>query len=207
MPQSLSRLIMHLKPYWLDDAAAVAGIELNKIILFPLAGPAVFYDKDAAGLTAALGAAQAGEIVMIHGPCTLTDDFTVPSEVVLLALARHEITLAGTVYLGESSVIYNLAITATANDANDLYGVVGPTAGTGYIYYCDISAVQSGAGNAYAIGATRGLTTNNGDLVIRHSKLHGESTSGDGYAGRSTRGRIYSRHNDYYGSTDRWVQS
>lgn len=214
MAEKLTTLAKRLRPFILGqifDAAGsgslqiIAGLEINKIIRLPLTGAAVFYDKTGANLTTALGLLNAGEIVMVHGPCTLTGDFTVPAGCSLICLDRDMITVSGQITLEDGALIYNIHVTETANDANTIYGVLGPQTGEAHILYCDISAVQSGAGNAYAIGATRGLSVNNGDLIVRHSKLYGSSTSGDGYAGRSVRGRIYSRHNDYYGSTDRWV--
>ena len=206
MPQSLSNLIMHLKPYWLDGASAVMGIELNKIIHYPLVGSAVFYDKTAAGLTSALAAATAGEIVQIHGPCALTGNFTVPDGAGLIGMERDDIQITGYVTLGEGSLIYNTKVYYSASSAGAVYGVQGPTIGTAYIYYCDITAINSGAGNAYAIGAINGTTVDDGNIIIRHSKLYGSATGGgSGYAGRSINGKIYSRHNDYYGSTDRWA--
>jgi len=179
---------------------------LNRIFHFPINDdPPTQYTKTAANLTTALGLAVTGEIIQIHGPCTLTGDFAIPEGVALICLGRQNITIAGQVTIEDGGLLYNMRVAETANDANAIYGVLGPTTGEAYILYCDISAIQSGAGNAYAIGATRGLILNNGDLIVRHSKLYGSSTSGSGYAGRSLRGRIYSRHNDYYGSTDRWV--
>lgn len=179
---------------------------LNRIFHFPINdNPPTQYTKTAANLTTALGLATSGEIIQIHGPCTLAADFTIPAGVILMGLGRDNITLSGKVTGGDGAVIYNLYVTKTANDANAIYGVVGPTVGTFYIYYCDISAIQSGAGNAYAIGAVNGINIGNGNIIVRHSKLYGLSVGGSGYAGRSTAGVIYSRHNDYYGSTDRWV--
>jgi len=216
MAEKLTTLAKRLRPFILGqmtDVAGsgawsiIAGLEINKIIRLPLTGAAVFYDKTGANLTTALGLLNAGEIVMAHGPCTLTGDFTIPAGCSLICLDRAMITIAGQITLENGALIYNVHVAETANDADNIYGVVGPASGEAYILYCDISAIQSGAGNAYAIGATRGLTTNNGDLIVRHSRLYGSSVSGDGYAGRSIKGRIYSRHNDYYGSTDRWVLS
>lgn len=208
MPQSLDNLIRHLKPYWLDSAAAVTGIELNKIILFPSATtPAIFYSKTAAGLTAALLAVTAGSEVRINGPCTLTGDFTIPADTELRANPLFITTIIGTITTNPDSYIENCNIAAVANDANDLYGIIGPQTGTAYIRNCNISAIQSGAGNAYALGATRGLTINVGNIDVQYSKLYGSSVGGSGYDGRSTAGFIYSRHNRYSAGTARWVLS
>jgi hypothetical protein len=207
MPQSLDNLIRHLKPYWLDSAAAIAGIELNKIILFPsTTTPAIFYSKTAAGLAAALIAVTAGSEVRINGPCTLTGDFEIPAGAELRANPLFITTIVGTITMNESSYMENLTIAAVANDANALYGVIGPQTGTAKIKKCHITATQSGAGNAYAIGATRGASSGNGNLDVKKSYLNGISVGGSGYAARSTRGKIDIWHGQAYGSTARYIQ-
>jgi hypothetical protein len=201
--EALRKRVSDLETLEAGAATYPAGttFNLNRIFLFPQSSAAPYqYEKTDSGLAAALALASVGEIVMIHGPATFTSAITIPGGVILVGVGRPKIIIANSVYLGVDSAIFNLDASATANDANPLYGVVGPLSDTAYIYYCDISAIQSGAGNAYAIGATRG-----GDIVVRHSTLYGSSVSGSGYCGRASSGFIYSRHNDYIGSTDRWV--
>lgn len=208
MPQSLDNLIRHLKPYWLDSAAAIAGIELNKIILFPSGTvPAVFYSKTAAGLTAALAAAASTQEVRINGPCTLTGNFIIPAGVELRANPLYLTTIIGTISTGANSYMENLTIAAVANDANALYGVTGPATGSAYLVNCNISAIQSGAGNAYAVGAINGTSSGNGNLYVDDCKLFGDSVGGMGYAGRSIAGYLYVTGNTRgaIGSTDRFT--
>lgn len=210
MPQSLDNLIRHLKPYWLDSAAATVGIELNKIILFPSATtPAIFYSKTAAGLLAALAAVTAGSEVRINGPCTLTGNFTIPAGAELRANPLYLTTIIGTISTGANSYMENLTIAAVANDANALYGVTGPTSGAAYLINCNISAIQSGAGNAYAVGAVNGTLFGDGHLYCDDCKLYGSSVGGSGYGGRSTRGNLYVTGNTrgVFGSTDRFIES
>lgn len=204
MTQSLSYLIQRLKPYWLQAGGAAFGWEINKIIYLPIAGAAVTYDKTAANLTIALAGMAAGEIVQIHGPCTLADDFTIPADTCLMGIGP-EIELQGTITLGDGSIVYNLDIAAAANDANALYGVSGPTTGTAYLFDCKVTATQSGAGSAYAVGCVNGAYYGAGNVHVYRCRLNGVSVGGSGYAARSTYGEFKMWHGSAYGSTARWV--
>lgn len=211
MAEKLTTLAKRLRPFIISQAMAAASAgaivnEINKIILFPSAAvPAIFYPKTAAGLTAALAAATATQEVRINGPCTLTGNFTIPAGVELRANPLYLTTIVGTISTGANSYMENLTIAAVANDANALYGVTGPATGSAYLVNCNISAIQSGAGNAYAVGAVNGSGIGNGNIYAENCYLSGSSVSGSGYAGRSTAGLIYSKWNDYNFTTDRWV--
>lgn len=227
MAEKLTTLAKRLRPFILGQVAAAAGaggvmtegpgIDLlgsaigfggDSILLYHVSGnPVTEYALTAAGLTAGLGVITSGEWLRINGACSLTGNFTLPAGCELKADSLDQVTIIGTVTLNDDSRITNLKIANVANDANVLYGVVGPQTGTAYILNCDISAIQSGAGNAYALGATRGLTINVGNIDVQYSKLYGSSVGGSGYDGRSTAGFIYSRHNRYSAGTARWVLS
>lgn len=209
MSQSLSYLIQRLKPYWLDAAAAVAGIELNKIIHFPAnSDPAEFYDKTEAGLLLAL-AATADESVVLLPACdiTLTAPVTIPDDITLVGRSVADSILNGDhLVLGDECMVANLSLYNAANDANPLYGVINANyehAAT--LWNCVIDVQQTGAGNAYAIAATQSITANWGDIHVKYCHVYGSSTGGDGYAGISTAGRLYVWHSRLIGSEDRFA--
>lgn len=226
MPHSLSIDIQRIKPYWLSAAAAVVpfvvdegpGIDIVAPATVGLGGDTILlYNNDgtpveefaatAAGLADGLLAVDSGQWLRINTACSITLDFTLPAGVELRGDSKLQITIIGQVTLGDGAKLSHLTIANAANDANDLYGVQGPTSGTAYIDMCDISATQAGAGNAYAVGAVNALYTGNGNIEVRRCKLNGTSVGGSGYAGRSTRGKLYVWHSIAYGSTARWVQT
>lgn len=208
MTQSLSNLIDRLKPYWLDGAVAVLGIELNKIIHFPAnSDPAEFYDKDEAGLLAAL-AAVADDSMVILPACdiTLTAPVTIPDDITLVGRSVADSILTGDyLVLGDECMVANLSLYNAANDANPLYGVINAnydSAAT--LWNCVIDVQQTGAGNAYAISAHVATQENRGDIWVKYCHVYGSSTGGNGYAGRSTAGRLYVWHSRLIGSEDRF---
>ena len=192
----------------IDIVGQTVGLGGDTILLYDSSGsPVAEYAASAAGLTAALGAATTGDIVIIDYPGTITGDFSIPATVMLTSHSRYQVTIVGQVTLNDDSTIYNLTVANQANSAAVIYGVVGPVTGSANIMLCDVSARQAGAGNAYAIGATRGASLNNGNLVVQDCYLFGDSTGGDGYAARSLRGKVEIWHSRAYGSTARYITS
>lgn len=209
MSQSLSYLIQRLKPYWLDAAVAVVGIELNRIIHFPAnSDPAEFYDKDEAGLLAALASATDESVIRLpSGIITLTAPLTIPDDITLYGQSPYDCVLSGDyVVLGDESLVASLSIVNTANDANPLYGVINANyENPASLYNVVVDVQQSGSGNAYAVSASAAVSEGYGDIYVHYSYLYGSSTSGSGYAGRSTAGRLYIWHSRTIGSEDRYI--
>lgn len=209
MSQSLSYLIQRLKPYWLDAAVAALGIELNKIIHFPAnSDPAEFYDKDEAGLLAAL-AAVADESVVSLPACdiTITAPVTIPDDITLVGRSVADSIITGDyLVLGDGCMVANLSLYNAANDANPLYGIVNANyANAATLWNCVIDVQQTGAGNAYGISAHAGITENYGDIWVKYCHIYASSTGGSGYAGRSSAGRLYVWHSRCIGSEDRFI--
>lgn len=227
MAEKLTTLAKRLRPFIIGQAAAVAatggimtegpGIDLlgsaiglggDTILLYHTGGnPVTEYALTLAGLTAALAAMTTGEWVRINAACTITGNITIPTGGELRADSHNQITIVGQITTNSNSKLIGIKVANIANDANALYGVVGPSSGSAYLSNCDISSIQSGAGNAYAVGAINGLTVGNGNLYVDDCKLYGSSVGGSGYGGRSTRGYLYVTGNTrgVYGSTDRFI--
>src|SRR3990167_7244153 len=129
----------------------------------------------AAGLTAALAAATSGDVVQLPAG-TLSGNNTVPAGVTLAGMDRRKTILSGQITLGNGSVLVNLGVTRTANDANALYGALGPaTGGTAYILNSDITCTQSGSGTA------AGLALQGGNVYTWLWDLSPARTRGSGY--------------------------
>jgi hypothetical protein len=214
--EKLTSLAKRLRPFILGQMdqsitsvyTAVILAELNRIIYFPIVGGAVLYTKTAANLAIALAGCSSGEWVTIFGPCTLAGDFNIPAGAVLRAHDQYQVTIQGTITLGNGSRIENLSIEKTANSAADIYGVLNSQSGTSYIKDCEVLVTQSGAGNAYALGAINGLSIGDGGVEVHDTFLSGTSVGGSGYAVRSTRGivKLWGTERNY-GSTARYVQT
>jgi len=191
----------------IDLIGKVIGFGGDTVLVYHTAGnPVTEYAFTAVGLAAALAAATSGEWVRINAAGSITGNFTVPAGVVLITDSQIQTTIIGTITLGAGAVIFNLNIAAVANDANALYGVLGSTGAVSYLFDCNVHATQSGAGNAYAVGAINGHAVGDGDVYVYRCRLHGISVGGSGYAARSTAGLFKMWHGSAYGSTARWVQ-
>jgi hypothetical protein len=132
------------------------GLGGDTILLYKANGnPVAEYAATDAGLTAALAATVAGDIVIIPA-CTIAGDHTIPTGVRVVGLARFGSILTGQVTGGSGASLENCSITRTANDANVLYGVVAQAAGTFYLSRVHVSVTQAGVGNAAAIYSNAG---------------------------------------------------
>lgn len=138
--------------------------------------------EEYATIAAALAAASGGDTIWLP-PGTYSGDVTIPAGVTLVGMSREDCILTGQVTLGDGSVLENLSVIRTANDANQLEGVMAPTSGTAKIYRCNISVSQSGSGNAYAVSVESA-----GSLEVWGCYLYGSSASGIGYGGSRTGG-------------------
>jgi len=154
-----------LRPFLLSDIAQVAsavsgaeGIAFDKPLLSRGDGtPLEEYDT----LALALAAANSGNTIWLP-PGIYGGDHTIPTGVRVVGFGRFSTQLTGQITLGgDNTVLHNISIPRTANDANTLVGVVGPASGTARMFNCGIRLTQSGAGNAYGVvdgGGTATLT-------------------------------------------------
>lgn len=128
---------------------AAGGAAHDSILLFSSGGVSE-YDADAAGLTSALAAASSGDTVWLP-PGTYAADYTIPAGVTVVGMSREDVIIDGQVTLGDGSVLENLSVVRSVSDANDVYGVLAPNGGHGYLYGCMISVENAGAGGGYGI--------------------------------------------------------
>jgi hypothetical protein len=134
------------------------------LLLDHTGNPMVEYARSALGTAGsagtALGDAVSGQVVEVP-PGTYGDDHVLPAGVVLVGVSQEKCVLTGQITLGNGSAIWNLSVVRTANDANILKGLVGPTSGTANVKNCTINVAQSGSGNAYGVyqpGGTQSVT-------------------------------------------------
>lgn len=158
------------------------------------------YPGTAAGMTNAIAHAEADDVYWMPNR-TITGDYTLPANTDWIGIHRHRAKLTGQITLNDDVAIINLSIERSADDANDLKGVIAPSSGGGYIIACRISVTQAGAGDAYAVNIE-----SNGDIETMESYLLATSTSGSGYAvyhaGGGATGNAWQYGGRGYGSTD-----
>lgn len=167
--------------------------------------PVAEFDPSDAGMVAVLTSVMSGDMIMLPvGIIPLTSAHVVPAGVTILGFGPEtcafDLSGGGDITLGNASRLHNLTFEGSLSSASDFYGVKGPIQGTSYIDHCWIVVENTGAGNAYAIGAINGFTSADGSMQVRYSHLYGSSIGGDGYGGRSTRGVIYAWHSRIHGS-------
>lgn len=230
MSDSEIRRIIYIIEHWFVNTAAqtteTGGVDVNvgegpdidivypsvigrggdTIITFDNTGsPVAEYAPTSAGFDLAL--AGTAPIVWLYA-YTIDGDHTIPAGYHVIGNQRDTSILSGEITMSAGSTLTNLSVIRTANDANILNGVLGPSAGTGHLYGCNISVVQAGAGNAYAVSASRGMSLNSGDIELHRCELTGTSVSGSGYCGRSTAGilRVWHSRGDTF-TTGRFVEA
>ena len=180
-----------LRPFLLGDMAQVAsavsgaeGIAFDRPLLSRGDGtPIEEYDT----LALALAATTPGSTVWLP-PGTYHGNHTVPAHGRMVGFGRYATQLTGQITLGgEGTILHNISIPRTANDANTLIGVVGPASGTARMFNCGVRLTQSGAGDAYAVSHTGA-----GDLWIKGCMLLAETDGGTARAVyRSGPGNVY----------------
>lgn len=184
------------------DLVVAAGITTvgrggDTVLLFDSGGnPLAEFAATSAGLDAASAAAAAGDVVWMPA-VTIIDDHVFTAGVHYIGVSRWASILTGEITLGNATTLEICSITRTANDANDLKGIIAPAAGIARIRDCSISCTQAGAGDAYAVAVESG-----GSVEGWGSYLNGDSAGGNGYAGFVTAGNLYLYGGRCVGSTD-----
>lgn len=145
------------------------GTSWNRIVLFSTL--ATTYTNDDTGMASAISAASSGDTIILP-PCSLSNNYSIPSGVVVHGHSRNDSVLSGQITLGVDSIIESLSVIRSENDATDIYGVIAGVAVSEniYIYNCNISVTQAGAGNGYAIKCLYGTTN------IKYSYIYGSTS-------------------------------
>lgn len=158
----------------IDVVSQTVGLGGDTILLYDSGNnPVAEFAATSAGLDAASAAAGLGDVVYIHAH-SISGNHTLAAGVTYRGLGRRATVLTGQITLGASTVLQGLSVTRTANDANTLIAVVGPGTGTAYVYDCDLSALQAGAGTGYAVRVQSG-----GSIVARYCVFSATSADVD----------------------------
>lgn len=198
--QAIRELASRIRKLEVHTHVLAAGGDFVWMILLFKGGQLVqVYPTTSAGLDDASAAAVAPDIIFIPD-CLIPDDHTFVAGVHYVGLSRRGTVLSGQITLGVGTVLDNLSIIRTANNANDLIGVQGPATGQAYIQDCVVTCTQSGAGNAYAINTPSG-----GGFETWMSDFWGTSIGGSGYAARSYDGLIYIYGGRCRGTADQFL--
>ena len=150
-------------------------------------------------------------------------DHVVPDDVAYLGAGTLSTRHTGKLTLGAGSYLRDVAITRTANDANELIGLQGSSSGESYTNTVNISVTQSGSGDATGMKAGAGtlkirsnyiratvagagtataLYGGDGDAWILQCELFGYGNGeGEGYGIVEAAGSIYMDSGWLYGST------
>lgn len=180
-----------------ENIVSVSAAMMGKLVLFDNNFVKLsFYDPDSVGFDKALLAANDGDIILIP-PCTIDDDHTMIAGVKVVGRSRFATILTGQITGAAGASIENLSITRAANSADDLIGVDSPASGTFWINDCNISVIQAGAGDAYALS----VDVSGSVMKVYSSDLYGSSGSGSGYAAYHSDGSCYVDSGWSYGST------
>jgi hypothetical protein len=118
----------------------------------------------------ALNDAGDGDAVWLPAS-VITGDYTVPAGVSVVGRDRARSILTGQITLNNESALLNLSVIRSANDSSALVGVDGPESGTGFIYDCDVIAIQSGTGTGYAVGLYAG------EIYVEGGYLNGSTAT------------------------------
>jgi hypothetical protein len=192
MSDTLTELAKRLEPLLVHQAASAAqrvlaagegpgtdivgskvGIGGDSILVMHSDGsPASEYPATDAGLDLATAAAVSGDIVVTPS-CTFAANHTLGACVYVLFAS----TFTGQVTLVDGTLADWIHVTRTANDANDLIGVVAPASGSVLLYDPSINVIQSGAGTAIGLF----VATGDGTPRVEGGRILGTSVGGSGY--------------------------
>ncbi len=161
-----------------DESEDVGGV--SRILLFDSEGsPQANYPATSDGLDSASAAASAGDVVWMPAG-TISGDHTLAAGVHYIGLSEWACILTGEITTGIDTTLEVCSVTRTANDGNDLKGIVaGAASGTAKVRVVSVTCTQSGAGDAFAISAEGA-----GDIEIKVSSVYGNSIGGAGYGAR-----------------------
>lgn len=198
---NITTLARRLKPFIMSTAVATLGTGIsNMIYLFGKGTITVSaYAGSTAGLTAALAAASSGDEIWVLAH-EIAGDCTIPAGVEVVGMGRRQTILTGQVTIEVGAILSNLSVNRTANDANDLVGVIGTEAGDSWLYNCNVKTEQAGAGLSVALYSSAAGCALHAD----HCMLYADSTGGTAYAGKylPDDSAIFTRWCRLYGSTD-----
>ena len=140
----------------IDIASNAIGLGGDTILIYHANGNPVDEEPATeAGLIAAIGAANSGDIIELP-IVTIAGDHTIPAGVHVYGISCFSTILTGQITGSASASLENCSIIRSASDANAVYGVAAPATGTFYLSRIHISAAQAGAGNAAAIYSNAG---------------------------------------------------
>jgi hypothetical protein len=172
----ITDLAKRLRPFLLAAVQAAPGAGSQgwaKVILMRNTTATVdVFPYSAAGLTAALAAADSGDLVWV-GPGTIAGNFSVPAGVGMVAMGNNTI-IAGSITLAGGAHLRGISIDYTAASASAIAGVVGPDSGLCYINDCHIDIENTGAGDAY------GVQLGQGEIIVWSTKVNATAAVGDG---------------------------
>lgn len=124
------------------------------------------------GLDLALAAASDGDVVQLPAG-TIGGDHIVPEGVEVVGRGRENTVLSGQITLGDGSVLRDLSVTRSADQAGDLIGVVAPASGMAYVVGCNLQ-VENATGDGFACYGN--LT----HLTLRWCAVSAQSAGADG---------------------------
>jgi hypothetical protein len=170
-----------------DDSEALGGIPAatyltrQKYIYLFDAGSDLrgLYAASASGLDNASAAADTGDVVWIP-PVTIGDDHTLAAGVHYIGISRWASRLTGEITLSAETTLECCTVERTANDSNDLRGIIGPGNGVARVSGCTVDVQQDGTGDAYGIYADS--DTDEVSIYVNDCVVNAQSGSGNGYA-------------------------
>lgn len=157
----------------IDIAGNKVGLGGDTILIYHANGsPAAEFAATDAGLDLAQAAMASGDM-MVTPQCTFTAAHTFTAGLYYL----YGTIFSGQITLADGVQTNYLKVVRTANDANDLIGVIAPASGSVLIYDPYINVIQSGAGDAVGLLVAGGT----GTPRIEGGHILGTSVGGAGY--------------------------
>lgn len=133
------------------DIESLASLGLGHVLRIVAAtGEVVDYGvaiEDA--LTGALGAGAAGDVVLLPA-CEVAGDHVVPAGVILVGRGRGSV-LTGALWLEDGTSAESLDVVRTADDSDDLVGLLGPSSGEATARDVHVSLTHTGMGKALGV--------------------------------------------------------
>ncbi|KKN52730.1 hypothetical protein LCGC14_0609670 [marine sediment metagenome] len=159
----------------IDIENGAVGLGGDTILLYDSGGSPIIESPTITGI---MVLASSGDIIKIPVG-TFSDNITILDGIKVVGTSRYATILTGEITGGDEASIENLSVIRTANDSDDLKGIVVTDAVVFYIHNCDIEVTQAGSGDARALSSE----ANSAIIEAWNSYLYGSSVAGSGYAG------------------------
>ena len=166
------------------DVSEASILNIVKLILRFSGTELYAYANSDSGMASCIAAGIVGDTILLPS-CSLANDYTIPANITVVGRSKEDCIFTGQITLSDGSVLENLSIIRSEDDAGAIYGVVEGAGAITAILNNAVVDVANATGAAYAV-----YMVNGGVIRAYNAELLAE-TGSTGYAVYITGGDFY----------------